>query len=456
MLLIQNGTLVTEQGACLGDVAIENGKIVRIAAKLQAQAGDESIDASGLLVFPGFIDAHVHFEMQNALATTADSFETGTRAAIAGGTTTVIHFATQDRGHTLREELDKCLRQATGNCSCHFAFHMSVTDWNEASKAELDDMFAAGVSSFKIYFAYDSLRISDAATYELLTELKKRGGLLGVHCENGDLVDEGISRQKALGHLNPAAHAASRPPIVEAEAVNRLLAISELTDCAVNIVHLSGREGLEAVRRLRAKGKRVYVETCPQYFTLNDACYEEPDFGGAKYVCSPPVRSEGDRQAIEQALLAGEIDTIATDHCSYTLAQKALGRDDFSRIPNGLPGVEHRASLVYTNYVFGGRMSATQMSKLLSTNPAREYGMYPQKGTIAVGSDADLVLWNPSARGVISAKSQYQNTDYTPYEGREVVGAAKLVLLGGRVVVKNGVVANEKCGRYVSRKPVEV
>lgn len=453
--IIQNGALVREDGVFSSDIAVENGKIINIAPSLPAGAGDEVINASGLLVFPGFIDAHVHFDMENALGHTSDDFSGGTRAAIAGGTTTIIHFATQEKGHTLCEALEACHRLAEGNCACDYAFHMSVTDWNERTKSELDGMFERGVSSFKLYLAYDDLRVTDAEVYEILTECAKRGGIVGVHCENGDLVKEGVKREKALGRFDPSAHPASRPPLVEAEAIHRLLCIARMAGAPVSIVHLSSREGLEEIRRAREKGQRVYVETCPQYLLLNDERYREPDFGGAKYVCSPPLRSESDRLALVGALTGGEIDTVATDHCSYTLAQKAQGLGDFSRIPNGLPGVEHRPKLLYTAFVEPGLLCAPEMCRLLSTNPAKRFGMYPRKGALQIGADADIVLWNPEAKGVIRAADAFQTTDYTPYEGMAYTGGAERVLLGGETVFMEGTFLDDKRGRYVFRNPVK-
>lgn len=456
MLLIQNGALVTEQGVAYADLAVRDGKIAKIAARIRPEAGDDTLDASGLTVFPGFIDGHTHFDMDNGVTTTADDFATGTRAALAGGTTTIVDFATQERGSTLAEGLRAWHEKADGRCSCHYAFHMAMTDWNPRTRDEVEDMFRAGVTSFKLYFAYDSLRVSDAAAFEALTLMKKLGGVVGVHCENGDLVNAGVRREKALGNLSPAAHPASRPALVEAEAIDRLLAIARMADCAVNVVHLSSREGLEAIRRARARGQRVFVETCPQYLLLTDDRYREPGFAGAKYVCSPPLRAEEDRRALVEAMLSGEIDTIATDHCSYTLAQKAMGIEDFSKIPNGLPGVEHRPEAIYAAFVATGLMSAADMARMLSTNPARQFGMYPQKGAIRVGGDADLVLWDGAAGGVISAGTQLQHTDYTPYEGMRLAGRPRHVLLGGEVAVRDGCVALENRGRYVARQPVIV
>lgn len=456
MLLIQNGALVTEQGVAYADLGVEGSKIARLCARIDPQPGDEVLDATGLLVFPGFIDGHTHFDMDNGITVTADDFATGTRAALIGGTTTVVDFATQDRGDTLAHALKAWHAKAYGRCSCNYAFHMAITDWNERTRSEIEEMFRAGISSFKLYLAYDALRVSDESVFDILTLMKRLGGVVGVHCENGDLVNAGVKREKAAGRLSPASHPASRPTVVEAEAIRRLLAIARLADCAVNIVHLSSAAGLEEVRRARADGQRVFVETCPQYLLLTDERYQEPDFAGAKYVCSPPLRAARDRAALTRAMLGGEIDTIATDHCSYTLAQKAIGKNDFSRIPNGLPGVEHRPEAFYAAFVDTGLLSAAQMCRLLAINPSRQFGMYPKKGVLCPGSDADIVLWDCAARGSIRASDQLQNTDYTPYEGMKLAGRPRHVLLNGEVAVRDGGIVLENAGRYVARNPVEV
>ena len=280
------------------------------------------------------------------------------------------------------------------------------------------------------------------------------GGVVGCHCENGDLVTEGIRAQQAAGNLSPAAHPLSRPPAVEAEAVGRWLTIAELAGCPVNIVHLSTLRGLEAVRAARTRGQRLYVETCPQYLLLDERSYRLPGFESAKFVLSPPLRAQENCAALWDALEAGEIDTIGTDHCSFRFhGAKELGREDFSKIPNGIPGVEHRPSLMYTYGVAAGRITAVDMARLLAENPARLFGMYPQKGVLAVGSDADLVIFDPNDTGRITAETQYQNVDYTPYEGMELRGRVDTVLLGGEVAVEGGRVLLERRGRYGSRGP---
>lgn len=449
MLVIQNGWLVTPQGAAFGDMAVDGGRIAALGARLSPAPQDDVLDASGLWVFPGFIDAHTHFDMGNDLAHTADDFETGTRAALMGGTTCVVDFATQERGGTLSDALAQWHRKAQGRCSCHYAFHMAITDWNERTRAELADLLAAGVSTFKLYMAYDALRVNDGELYDVLVSTARLGGLVGVHCENGDLVNAGVRRERQ-SDAGVQGHPRSRSAAVEAEAVERLLRIAQVADCPVKVVHLSTREGLEAVRRARGRGQCVRVETCPQYLLLSDERYRRPD--GANYVCSPPLRPASDREALVKALLEGEIDTIATDHCSYTSAQKAAAGRDFSRIPNGLPGVEHRAVAMMSAFVATGRMDAAAMCRLLSENPAREMGMYPCKGALRVGSDADVVLWDPNAAGVLTAQGQWQNTDYTPYEGLRVSGGVRHVLLGGRWAVRDGRLIAPNLGSYVARR----
>ena len=453
-ILIQNGTLLCPEGPVKADLRVEDGKIAQLGPALPA-GGSRVLDAAGKLVFPGFIDTHTHFEMNKGLPNeTADDWASGTRAAVAGGTTCVLDFAEPVKGASLASAAEEWHRRADGRSSCHYGFHMTIKDWDLRIREELPAMTAAGITSYKVYLAYDNLRVTDGVAYEVLRAVAEQGGVVGCHCENGDLVTEGIAAQKAAGHLSPAAHPLSRPTAVEAEAVGRWLAIAELAGCPVNVVHLSTERGLELVRAARERGQKVYVETCPQYLLLNDSKYQLSGFESAKFVLSPPLRKAEDQAALWEALRAGEVDTVGTDHCSFDFdGVKTLGRDDFSKIPNGIPGVEHRPALLYTYGVAAGKLTAHQMMRLLSEQPAKLFGMFPRKGAIAVGSDADLVIWDPDCPGRITAAEQVQNVDYTPYEGMETAGRADTVLLLGEVVAEKGSLVAEHRGRYVRRGP---
>ncbi len=453
-ILIQNGTLICPEGPVRADLRVEGDKIAQIGPGLPA-GGSQVIDASGRLVFPGFIDTHTHLEMNKGKPNeTADGWASGTLAALAGGTTTVLDFAEPERGASLTSALETWHGRADGAASCHYGFHMTIKDWHPTVRAELADMERAGITSYKIYFAYDNLRVSDGTALEVVRAVGERGGIVGCHCENGDLVTAGIESQKAAGNLGPAAHPLSRPAAVEAEAVGRWLTIGELAGYPVNIVHLSTGRGLELVRMARERGQAAYVETCPQYLLLDDGKYGLPGFEGAKFVLSPPLRGREDVDALWAGLEAGEIDTIGTDHCSFHFkGVKELGRDDFSKIPNGIPGVEHRPILLYTAGVAAGRMSAHRMMKLLSEQPARLFGMYPRKGALAVGSDADIVIFDPEYTGCITAAAQHQAVDYTPYEGLETRGRVETVLLSGEAAVEDGRVVKTGRGRFVRRGP---
>ncbi len=454
-VLIKGGTVVSPKGSFLSDIRLENGIISELGSDLPLN-GSELVDACGCLLFPGFIDAHTHLDMDTGSAVTADDFRTGTRAAIVGGTTTLVDFATQNKGETLSQALQNWHQKADGVSSCDYAFHMAITDWNPSISKEIQTMADAGVTSFKLYLAYDALRVNDAELYQVLKEVKQVHGIVGVHCENGDLVNELVREYREAGQLSPAAHPKSRPDDVEAEAVSRYLYVASLADTPVNIVHLSTQKSLDEVEKARSRGQKVYVETCPQYLMMDESRYSLPGFESAKYVISPPLRKLTDQSSLWNALKEGEIDTISTDHCSFNFAgQKELGKDDFSKIPNGMPGIEHRPAIMYTYGVCEKRITQEQMAAMLSENTARLFGMYPQKGALQVGSDADIVLWDPNYHGEITAAEQLQNVDYTPYEGVAVTGRAKMVFLRGKQVVVDGKVIAEKCGGYVHRGPSE-
>lgn len=454
MIIIANGALVTPEGLRRGDIALDGGRIVEVAARIEPGPSDTVEDATGCWVLPGLIDAHTHLQCWTGMDWTADSFETGTRAAACGGTTTIVDYATADRGVTMDEALAEWHRRADGACTANYGFHMAIAEWGDDSPGQMRRMREAGVSSFKTYLAYDHLRLTDAETLRCLEAVRELDAVLCVHCENGDVVDELQRAVLARGITGPEGHPLSRPAEAEADAVSRLLYLASIAGARVNVVHLSTELGLEAVRAARARGQRgVFVETCPQYLTLDDTRYlEEGDdgFAGAKYVMSPPLRKPSDVRALRAAVLAGEVDSIATDHCSFNLhGQKDRGRGDFTRIPNGGPGIEHRPAVMAT--AFEGRLGPVELARLMSEGPARVFGMWPRKGRLAPGADADVCVWDPRARWTISAATQQQAVDYTPYEGTEAHGRAHLVYVGGVLASRDGAPTGARPGTYVSR-----
>ena len=450
MILVKNGTLVSGTARRRADLLVDGGVIAAVGEDLSAP-GAEVVDAEGCLIFPGFIDAHTHLDMECAAGVTADDFATGTRAALAGGTTTILDFATQDKGETLADGLAHWHRKADGVSSCNYGFHMAITDWTDDIPEQMEEMCRQGVTSFKVYLAYDNLRLTDEQVGKVLAAAARLGAVVGAHCEDGDAVNRGVAEQKAKGNLSPSAHPLSRPNQVEADAVRRFLDLAKEAGAPAYVVHLSTREGLEVIREARAAGQKVWAETCPQYLAFTDEVYRLSGFESAKFVCSPPIRSQADQDALWQAVEQGEIQVLATDHCSFRFAdQKALGREDFSLIPNGLPGNEHRPAVFFT--LGQDKVSPERMCAMLSEEPAKIFGMYPRKGSLQVGADADLVIWDPALRHTITAAGQYQNTDYTPYEGMTCTGGARAVLLGGIVAAEGGKVTREGLGNYVFRQ----
>ena len=452
--VLKGGTIVSGRELKKMDILMdeEHGKICAVAEHIGIEAADvEVVDVTGMLLFPGFIDAHTHFDLEVSNTVTADDFESGTKAAVSGGTTLIIDFATQNRGETLQEALENWHQKADGRCSCDYGFHMAISDWNEEVSRELDLMMERGVTSFKLYMTYDAMVLNDKCIYQVLKRLKEIGGITGVHCENMGLIEALVEEKKAQGDFSPAAHPKTRPDLAEAEAVGRLLKLARAADAPVIVVHLSSGAGYQEIKNAREAGQEIYVETCPQYLLMDDSRYGLPGFEGAKYVCSPPLRKGGDQTRLWNALHKNHIQTISTDHCSFTLEQKAAGRDDFSKIPNGMPGVENRPVLIYTYGVRAERITLPQMCRLLSENPAKLYGMYPEKGCIAPGSDADIVVWDPDANWTISKQNQISVTDYSPYEGTPVTGMARKVYLRGRLAAENGKPVEEHLGQYVKR-----
>ena len=448
--LLKNGSVVSGSGVIPADVLIDGEKVAVVGLDLAA-GGAEVVDCAGALLFPGFIDGHTHFDLEVAGTVTADDFATGSRAALRGGTTMVVDYAGPDKGDTLAYGLSRWQKKAEG-AACDYGFHMTIDDWNAGISDEIQTMMDTGITSFKMYLTYPAMMIGDRDVYHALCRLREVGGITGVHCENAGLIDALIEDAKAAGRMGPGSHPRTRPDGAEAEAVSRLLRLAQAADTPVIVVHLSTAAALEEVRTARRRGQKVYVETCPQYLVLTDEVYDrEPFIEGAKFVCAPPVRKKADQEALWQALANGEIDTVATDHCSFTLEQKERGREDFTKIPGGLPGVEHRGVLLYTAGVATGRISPAAMCRVLAENPAKLYGCFPRKGVIAPGSDADIVVYDPAVRSVIRGSDTIGAAGYTPYEGIETAGAIRQVYLRGSLAVDDGKVLVSGGGRFIAR-----
>ena len=450
-LLFKGGTVVTGKGPRRADILVEGEKILDVCRDIPA-IGAQVVDVTGMLLFPGFIDAHTHFDLDVCNTTTADDFASGSRAALRGGTTTIIDFACPNKGETLHDGLRLWHEKADGKCACDYGFHMTIDDWNETIEREIDDMYAEGISSFKMYMTYPAMMIGDEAMYKALKKLKEKGGICGVHCENAGVIDALIAEKKAAGENGVHCHPETRPDIMEAEAVGRLLRIAEQVDIPVVIVHTTNIEALDEIANARWRGQKVFVETCPQYLVLDDSVYYNEDWlQAAKYVCSPPIRKPADREALWRAIRRGEVQTVSTDHCSFTTQQKLAGRDDFTAIPGGIPGVETRGELIYTFGVAKKKIGLSAMCRVLAENPAKLYGLFPRKGVLAPGSDADIVVYDPNADHVIRAEDMVGAADYNPYEGVVTKGSIRQVWLRGKPAVSSGKVLAGPDGKYLPR-----
>ena len=444
--IIKNGTIVNSYGRRRADVLIDGDIIAAIGNEISAP-GAEIIDAAGCYILPGFIDTHTHFDLDTGSAITADNFDTGSKAAILGGTTCILDFATQERDGTLQAALEEWHRKAKGS-SCNYGFHMAIARWDDGVAAEMEDMSRQGVTSYKMYMVYDALKVDDGQIYAALKKAKEHGALIGIHCENWEVLQRKIAELKAEGITEPYGHPLSRPAEVEAEAVNRYMRIAQLAEAPAYVVHLSSAQGLAEAERARARGQEVYLETCPQYLLLTDDRYKDED--GAKFVMSPPLRTAEDNEALWEGLKEGKLNAIGTDHCSFTMAQKAMGAEDFSRIPNGGAGVQHRGQLLYTYGVCEGRITLEQMVKYLSTGAAKLFGM-KDHGEVAPGKAADIVIWDPLYKGRITDTEHAHNCDNSVYAGFDVQGRARDVILNGIHAVKNGKLEKSGCGKYISR-----
>ncbi|MGA2133055.1 MAG: dihydropyrimidinase [Bryobacteraceae bacterium] len=438
--LIQNGTVVTSEKTFPADILIEAGKIREIAPHIPSDNATRIIDASGMLLLPGGIDVHTHLDMPFGGTTSSDDFETGTRAAAFGGTTTLIDFAIQARGMKMRDALDIWWKKADNKASIDYGLHMIVTDLYEAGLEDMDAMVREGVASFKLFMAYPGvLLVDDATIFKVLSQSARNGALICMHAENGGVIDVIVRRALAEGKTAPIYHALTRPVAAEAEAVHRAIALAEIAGAPIYIVHLSSEDALNQVREARDRGLPAFAETCPQYLLLSTDDLARPNFEGAKYVFTPPLREKHHQPKLWDGLKNDHLQVVSTDHCPFCFAdQKALGKDDFTKIPNGGPGIENRLQLIYHYGVNQGRLSLNRFVELVSTTPARLFGLYPRKGELAAGSDADIVIWDPEAEHTISAGSHHMRVDYSMFEGFQVKGNARMVLSRGEVIVDGG------------------
>jgi dihydropyrimidinase len=458
-LLITNGRIITASDDYEADVFCHDGVIAAIGRDLPAHrfSADRTIDARGQYVIPGGIDVHTHLNMPFGGTTSADDFESGTIAAAFGGTTSLIDFAIQYRGQTMRHALDDWMKRADGKAVIDYGFHMIVTELEDAGLSEMDRLVRdEGVTSFKLFMAYPGVfMVDDQTIFRALRRTGDNGGLVCMHAENGGVIDELVKEALRKGQTAPKYHALTRPSRAEGEATGRAIALAEMARVPIYIVHLSAADALEKVKEARDAGLPAYAETCPQYLFLSYDNYEEPGFDGAKYVMSPPLREKWHQDVLWKGLQKNDLQVISTDHCPFCMAeQKELGRNDFSKIPNGAPGIETRLTLVHDGGVRNNRISMNRFVELCSTTPARMFGLFPRKGTIAVGSDADVVVFDPDRKATLGVKTLHMKVDYNPYEGRIVQGAPSTVIVNGNVVIDGDRFVGKKgAGRFLRRGP---
>lgn len=454
-VLIKNGRVITASEDYEADIFIEGEKITSIGNKLNVKA-DEEIDAKGKLIFPGGIDPHVHLDMPFMGTFSSDNYETGTLAALHGGTTMVIDFILQTQGKSLHSALEEWRGRSDGNAYGDYSFHMAVTDFNEESRKEIRDLIDnEGITSFKTFMAYKgALMIDDRQMIGLMNEVRDRGGLVTVHATNGDMIDFLVARHRNEGKLSPLYHYLSQPEITESEATGRFADMAYHTDVPSYIVHMTCEGALNQIRDATRRNQKVFVETCIQYLILDASLYEK-DFEGAKWVMSPPLREKKDQEALWAGLNQGLVQVVGTDHCPFEWKKKLMGEKDFSKIPNGHPAIEHRMELLYSEGVNKGKITLNKYVEVTSTNAAKIFGMFPQKGTIGIGADADIVIFDPEKKHTLSAKTHHMNVDYSGYEGWEVTGKAETVLLRGKIAVDNGKEKIKKgYGKFIKRGKV--
>jgi dihydropyrimidinase len=453
--VIRNGTVVTATDTYASDIGIADGRITAIGPALPIDSAREVIEAAGMLVMPGGVDVHTHLDMPFGGTTSADDFESGTIAAAFGGTTTLIDFAVQQKGQSLRQAFEAWMRKADQKAAIDYAFHCIITDLGDTQLDEMGVLIGEGVSSFKLFMAYPGvLMVDDATIFRAMSQAAKYGGLICMHAENGGAIDVIVRRALAEGKRAPKYHALTRPTTAEAEATGRAVALAEMAGSPVYIVHLSCNDALEKVREARDRGLPAYAETCPQYLYLSLEHMDAPGFEGAKYVFTPPLREKWHQDKLWQGLAHDVLQVVSTDHCPFCFKeQKELGKDDFTKIPNGGPGIEHRLSLIYTGGVHGGRFSPNRFVQLVATAPAKLFGLFPRKGTIAIGSDADLIVFDRDQEQLISASTHHMRVDYSMFEGIRVKGVPVRVLLRGRTVIEGGkFVGKPGSGEFLRRQ----
>ncbi|MBI2619862.1 MAG: dihydropyrimidinase [Ignavibacteriales bacterium] len=459
--IIKNGRIITSEQDYVADILIEKETITTIGSNLKAQA-TTMIDATGKYVIPGGIDVHTHMDLPFGGTSSSDDFATGTVAAAHGGTTCIVDFAVQSKGTTMRQALDTWLRKSEGKACVDYGLHMILTELPDGWLSEMDAMVKhEGVTSFKLFTAYPGVfMVDDATIYKAMKRTADNGGLICMHAENGGVIDLLVKRMIADGKKTPNVHALSRPAAAEQEATHRVIALSEMAGVPVYIVHVSSHLAMEQIREARDRGLPAYGETCPQYLFLAYEDYADGSFDGAKYICSPPIRERANQEFLWKALKADDLQAVSTDHCPFCMKegfkglpkQKELGEDDFSKIPNGVPGVENRLHLLYEGGVVRRGWSMNRFVQLVSTAPAKLMGLFPRKGTIAVGSDGDIVVWDPQRRYTISATTHFMRVDYNPYEGMTVSGSPAYVLSRGRVIFEaDKFVGAEGSGHFVKR-----
>lgn len=453
-LVIKNGNIITSGDQYFGDIGIKDGKIVEISNNIES---DVFYDAKNKYIIPGGIDVHTHLDMPFGGTFSSDDFESGTKAAAIGGTTSIIDYAVQPKDKSLKETVEIWNSKAEGKAVIDYGFHLAITRLDDEVRKELPEFLKSGFSSFKVFMVYDGMRLSDKELLEILSIARDNDGLVCVHAENYDSINYRVAQLLEEGKTEPYYHAVSRPQKCEAEATNRAIKLAEMVDAPIYIVHVSNKESADVIKNSRLQGHKSMGETCPQYLLLSVDNYKEEDFGGAKYVMSPPLREKFNQELLWESLRNKELLTVATDHCPFFMEQKRLGKDNFTKIPNGAPGIEARMALIHHYGVNEGNISLNKFVEITSTNPAKIFGMYPTKGSITVNSDADLVVFDPDKEVTISVDKLHENVDYTPYEGFKVKGYPVATFSRGELVAENGeYVGKESRGKLIKRGKPEV